>query len=63
VSVSQSHDGTALGAALLWRRFARAHPVSSVVLEAVTPLGEAGFDRHGLAKAYQSWITLAEQTP
>jgi sugar (pentulose or hexulose) kinase len=63
VSVSQSHHGTALGAALLWRRFARAHPVSSVVLEAVTPLGEAGFDRHGLAKAYQSWITLAEQTP
>jgi sugar (pentulose or hexulose) kinase len=63
VSVSQSHDGTALGAALLWQRFARTHPVSSVVLEAVTPLGEAGFDRHGLAKAYQSWITLSEQTP
>jgi sugar (pentulose or hexulose) kinase len=63
VSVSQSHDGTALGAALLWRRFSRTRPVSSVVLEAVTPLGEAGFDRPGLSAAYQSWITLSEQTP
>jgi sugar (pentulose or hexulose) kinase len=63
VSVSQSHDGTALGAALLWRRFSRTLPVSSVVLEAVTPLGEAGFSRPGLSAAYQSWIALSEQTP
>ena len=63
VSVSQSRDGTALGAALLWRRFARTHPVSSVVLEAVTPLGEAGFDRPGLSAAYQSWTAFSEQAP
>jgi sugar (pentulose or hexulose) kinase len=63
VSVSQSHDGTALGAALLWRRFARTLPVSSVVLEAVTPRGGGGFDLPGLAAAYQSWITFSEQAP
>jgi sugar (pentulose or hexulose) kinase len=63
VSVSQSRDGTALGAALLWRRFARTVPISSVVLEAVTPLGEAGFDRAGLFAAYQSWIASSEQAP
>jgi sugar (pentulose or hexulose) kinase len=63
VSVSQSPDGTALGAALLWRRFARRLPVSSVVLEAVTPLGEAGFDRSTLSAAYRSWTALSEQTP
>src|SRR6195256_2574177 len=38
VSVSQSRDGTALGAALLWRRFTRTLPVSSVMLEAVAPV-------------------------
>jgi glycerol kinase len=63
VSVSQSRDGTALGAALLWRRFARTRPVSSVVLEAVTPLGEDGFDRRSFARTYQSWIALSEQAP
>jgi sugar (pentulose or hexulose) kinase len=63
VSVSQSRDGTALGAALLWRRFARRLPVSSVALEAVTPLGEVGFDRPGLSAAYRSWIALSEQVP
>jgi sugar (pentulose or hexulose) kinase len=63
VSVSQCRDGTALGAALLWRRFARTLPVSSVVLEAVTPPGEDGFDRRGLSQAYQSWIALSEQAP
>ncbi len=63
VSVSQSRDGTALGAALLWRRFARRLPVSSVVLEAVTPLGEAGFDRPGLSAAYRSWIAFSEHVP
>ena len=63
ISVSQSRDGTALGAALLWRRFARRLPVSSVVLEAVTPLGEVGFDRPGLSAAYRSWIAFSEQVP
>src|SRR3981189_1257214 len=48
VSVSQSPDGTALGAALLWRRFSRTLPVSSVVLEAVTPLGEEGSESGSL---------------
>ena len=63
ISVSQSRDGTALGAALLWRRFARRLPVSSVVLEAVPPLGEVGFDRPGLSAAYRSWIAFSEQVP
>ena len=63
VSVSQSRDGTALGAALLWRRFARTLPVSSVALEAVAPLGEAGFDRPDLSAAYRSWIACSEQVP
>jgi sugar (pentulose or hexulose) kinase len=63
VSVSQSRDGTALGAALLWRRFARTLPVSSVVLEAVTPLGDAGSDCPGLSAAYQFWIAFSEQAP
>jgi sugar (pentulose or hexulose) kinase len=62
VSVSQSRDGTALGAALLWRRFARTLPVSSVLLEAVTSVGE-GLDRRGLSAAYQSWIASSEQGP
>ena len=60
VSVSQSRDGTALGAALLWRRFSRTIPVSSVVLEAVTPLGEDGFESQALSATYQSWITFSE---
>jgi sugar (pentulose or hexulose) kinase len=60
VSVSQSRDGTALGAALLWRRFSRTLPVSSVVLEAVTPLGEDGCEFRTLSAAYQSWIAFSE---
>jgi sugar (pentulose or hexulose) kinase len=60
VSVSQSRDGTALGAALLWRRFSRSLPVSSVVLEAVTPLGEDGSEFGTLSAAYQSWIAFSE---
>ena len=60
VSVSQSRDGTALGAALLWRRFSRTIPVSSVVLEAATPLGEDGFESRSLSAAYQSWIAFSE---
>jgi sugar (pentulose or hexulose) kinase len=61
VSVSRSRDGTALGAALLWKRGSRTHPVTSVVLEAISPLGEAGLDRRHLSAAYQSWIALSEQ--
>src|SRR3954453_13251269 len=60
VSVSQSRDGTALGAALLWRRFSRTLPISSVVLEAVTPLGEDGCEFRTLSAAYQSWIASSE---
>jgi sugar (pentulose or hexulose) kinase len=60
VSVSQSRDGTALGAALLWRRFSRTRPVSSVVLEAVTPLSEDECESRALSAAYQSWIAFSE---
>ena len=56
----KARDGTALGAALLWRRFSRTHPVSSVVLEAVTPLGEDEFESRALSAAYQSWIAFSE---
>src|SRR5204863_2918066 len=62
VSVSQSRDGTALGAALLWRRFSRTLPVSSVVLEAVTLLGEEGRESRALSTAYQSWIAFSEHS-
>ncbi|MCG2626228.1 carbohydrate kinase [Bradyrhizobium sp. WYCCWR 13023] len=60
VWVSQSPDGTALGAALLWRRFSRTLPVSSVALEAVTSLGNDGFELRDLSAAYQSWIAFSE---
>jgi sugar (pentulose or hexulose) kinase len=60
VLVSQSRDGTALGAALLWRRFSRTLPVSSVVLEAATPLGEDGFKPSAISAAYRSWIAFSE---
>jgi sugar (pentulose or hexulose) kinase len=60
VWVSQSPDGTALGAALLWRRFSRTLPISSVVLEAVTSLSNDGFDPRDLSAAYQSWIAFSE---
>jgi sugar (pentulose or hexulose) kinase len=63
IFVSRSRDGTALGAALLWRRFARSGPVSSVALEAVTPLGETAVDRASLAAAYQSWTAFSEHAP
>lgn len=62
VWVSQSPHGTALGAALLWRRFSRTLPVSSVVLEAVTSLNNDGFDPRDLSAAYQSWIAFSEST-
>jgi sugar (pentulose or hexulose) kinase len=60
VGVSQSPHGTALGAALLWRRFSRTQPVSSVVLEAVTSLSNDGFEPRGLSTACQSWIAFSE---
>ena len=63
IFVSQSRHGTALGAALLWRRFSRTQAVTSVVLEAVGPLGETALDRRQLSTAYQSWVALSEQAP
>jgi sugar (pentulose or hexulose) kinase len=63
VSLSQSRDGTALGAALLWQRFSRTQPVTSVVLEAVSPLGETALERRHISLAYQSWVTLSERAP
>ncbi|MGY0572616.1 hypothetical protein ACTGJ9_017345 [Bradyrhizobium sp. RDM12] len=61
VWVSRSRDGTALGAALLWRRFSRTQPVSSVALEAVTPLSRDGVESSDLSAAYQSWIAFSER--
>jgi sugar (pentulose or hexulose) kinase len=60
VWMSQSPHGTALGAALLWRRFSRTLPVTSVVLEAVTSLSNDGLDPRALSSAYQSWIAFSE---
>jgi len=60
VSASQSRDGTALGAALLWKRHARTAPVSSVVLEDVSALDGVAARTHVL-EAYQSWIVQSEQ--
>src|SRR4051794_25159816 len=60
VWVSRSPDGTALGAALLWRRFSRTLPVSSVILEAVTSLSNDRFEPRDLSTAYQSWIAFSE---
>jgi sugar (pentulose or hexulose) kinase len=60
VSASQSRDGTALGAALLWKRHARTAPVSSVVLDDIAALDGAAARTHVL-EAYQSWIVQSEQ--
>jgi sugar (pentulose or hexulose) kinase len=38
VSMSRSRDGTALGAALLWKRFQRTKAVTSVALDPVAPI-------------------------
>jgi hypothetical protein len=54
--MSRSRDGTALGAALLWGRFTRREPVSSVVLDPVVPL-----TLPGLAEAARRWAELAEK--
>jgi len=60
VAASQSRDGTALGAALLWKRHARSTPVASVVLDDIAALdGTAA--RAQLLEAYQSWIVQSEQ--
>jgi sugar (pentulose or hexulose) kinase len=61
VSVSQSRDGTALGAALLWRRFSRTQPITSVLLNGVSPFGETALDHWHIFSAYQSWVALSEQ--
>ena len=55
VSVSASKDGTALGAALLWKRFGRTRPVDSVALETVAPAQFAG-----LKEAALQWARLAQ---
>jgi sugar (pentulose or hexulose) kinase len=60
VSASQSRDGTALGAALLWKRHSRTAPVSSVVLDDVAAL-DAAVARMHVREAYQSWNVQSEQ--
>jgi sugar (pentulose or hexulose) kinase len=54
VYMSQSRDGTALGAALLWKRFERSLPVTSVALDPVAamPAGD-------LSGAFERWQSLA----
>jgi sugar (pentulose or hexulose) kinase len=59
VSASRSRDGTALGAALLWKRFSRATPVASVVLDDIVGL-DGKEKRVALLDAYQSWIVQSE---
>jgi hypothetical protein len=60
VSASQSRDGTALGAALLWKRHARSAQVASVGLDDIAALDGATGRAHVL-EAYQSWIVQSEQ--
>jgi sugar (pentulose or hexulose) kinase len=55
VLMSQSRDGTALGAALLWKRFERRQPVASVILDRVDALSSAD-----LVGAFKRWQNLAE---
>jgi sugar (pentulose or hexulose) kinase len=54
VLVSRSRDGTALGAALLWRRFERRTPVESVALDLAAPYAVLG-----LAAAARNWVRLS----
>ena len=61
VSASQSRDGTALGAALLWKRHARTAPVASVVLDDVAALDDA-LGRTQVLEACQSWIVQSEHS-
>jgi len=62
VSTSQSRDGTALGAALLWKRASRTAPVSSVVLDGAAAL-DVTAERTQVLEACQSWIVQSEQSP
>ncbi|WP_035655282.1 FGGY family carbohydrate kinase [Bradyrhizobium sp. STM 3809] len=59
VSRSQSRDGTALGAALLWKRSSRTAPVPSVVLDEAVPLDD-GADRTQVLEAYKTWLVQSE---
>jgi len=62
LSTSQSRDGTALGAALLWKRASRTAPVSSVVRDDVAAL-DGMAERTQILEAYQSWIVQSEHQP
>lgn len=57
LAMSRSKDGTALGAALLWKRFERRGPVTSVALHSVEPLACPG-----LAASAARWVRLAHET-
>jgi len=60
LSASRSPAGTALGAALLWKRFSRSAPVESVVLDRIAPLDGEPALREQVVSAYQSWISQSE---
>ena len=57
VSMSRSKDGTALGAGLLWRRFERKEPITSVTLD---PMKASPIT--GLREAAQRWRAFADQS-
>jgi hypothetical protein len=54
--MSRSKDGTALGASLLWRRFERQEPITSVTLDPISPEPIPN-----LREAAQRWRALADQ--
>ncbi len=56
VAMSRSKDGTALGAGLLWQRFERKEPITSVTLDPMLPSPIAG-----LREAALRWRALADQ--
>jgi len=56
VAMSRSKDGTALGAGLLWQRFERKEPITSVTLDPMSPSPIAG-----LREAALRWRALADQ--
>ncbi len=55
LEMSRTKDGTALGAALLWARFERRAPVTTVELNTVPAAGIAG-----LAEAFRTWQAKAD---
>lgn len=55
VAMSRARDGTALGAALLWKRHERTAPVDSVAVEDVAPLSVPG-----LREAAMRWRALGD---